>query len=223
VVRHKGVSFVAADIPGLIEGASEGLGLGHDFLRHIERTWMIIHIVDMAGSEGRDPVSDYNIINKELKKYSKDLARLPQIVMANKMDLPGAEENLRAFIDQLPKKTKVISASALTGKGVDELLDAIIGKLETLPKTEPLKFEPFVYQKADSMSYEIVKADSKVYEVKGGLVSTFSKNITLDDVDSFNYFQKQLREYGVIKRLIEAGAKQGDTIIVGDVEFDFIL
>lgn len=222
VVRHKGTSFLAADIPGLIEGASEGTGLGHEFLRHIERTRMIIHVIDMSGGDGRDPLSDYIIINKELEKYGDDLASLAQIVMANKMDIPGAEENLKAFKQSIPKNVKVIAASAVTLMGIGQLLDAVIEKLKDLPKAEPLRFEPFVYSKADNTVFEIIKDDDGVYEITGGVVETLSKNITLDDIDSFNYFQKQLKTRGIIDKLYEAGAKHGDTVIMGDIEFEFI-
>lgn len=223
VVKHKDYSFIAADIPGLIEGASNGLGLGHEFLRHIERTRMIIHIVDMSGSDGREPLSDYKIINKELKKYSRDLSRLPQVVMANKMDIYGAEDNLKTFKENIPKNVKVFPASALTTAGVDKLLDAVIEKLQILPKVKPLEFEPFVYEKIDNTLFNIEKLNSNVYEVTGSLVDTLVKNITLDDIDSYNYFQRQIKQRGVIEKLYEAGAKQGDSIIMGEVEFEFII
>jgi GTP-binding protein len=221
VVTHKGESFVAADIPGLIEGASEGLGLGHEFLRHIERTRMLIHVVDMSGREGRDPYSDYEIINKELACYSKELAALPQIVAANKMDLPDSKDNLHKFTSKA-KDVNVYACSAATGGGVENILDACISKLKTLPKPKPMEFEPFIYEKATSEGFEIIKIAENIYEVKGGTVKTLIKNITLDDIDSFNYFQKQLKDIGINAALKRAGAKNGDTVIIGDVEFELI-
>lgn len=221
VVSYKNESFVAADIPGLIEGAAEGQGLGHEFLRHIERTRMLIHVVDLSGREGRDPYEDYTIINSELSSYSKELANLPQIVAANKIDLPLAQENLQQFKENL-KGTPVFTCSAVTKSGIEDILNAVITKLKSLPKTKPMEFEPFVYQKNPTEGFEVIELESGVFEVKGGTINSFIKNITLDDIDSFNYFQKQLKERKIIKALRNAGAKNGDTVIVGDVEFDFV-
>lgn len=221
VVSHKGESFVMADIPGLIEGASKGHGLGHEFLRHIERTRMLIHVIDMSGSEGRDPYQDYKIINNELKSYSNDLGELPQIVVANKMDIDLGETNLKKFIKKV-KGVKVYPCSAIIKSGIEEILDACIEMLSTLPESKPLEFEPFVYEKLREDMFEIVKADEGVYEVIGSLVNTLVKNITLDDIDSFNYFQRQLKQRGVIAKLREAGAKDKDTILMGDTEFEFL-
>jgi len=221
VVSHKDESFVAADIPGLIEGASQGQGLGHQFLRHIERTRMLVHVIDMSGIEGRDPCRDFEIINDELASYSEDLSKLPQIVAANKMDIPGAEENLKRFKDKL-KGVKVFPCSAVARQGLSPILDECIRMLKTLPKPEPLRFEPFVFAKPRDDSFEVAKLEDGVFEVRGGLVDILSKNVTLDDYHSFNYFQKQLKDRGVIDRLREMGARDGDTIIIGDTEFDFL-
>lgn len=220
VVSHKGEGFVAADIPGLIEGAAEGQGLGHEFLRHIERTRMLIHVIDMSASEGRDPYEDYLIINNELESYSEDLSKLPQIVVANKMDMPEAKDNLSKFLEKTD--AKVYPCSAITKSGIENILDAAIVMLKSLPKAKPLEFEPFVYEKLRNDEYEIIKLDADVYEVKGSMVDTMIKNITLNDIDSFNYFQKTLKDRGIITSLRKAGANNGDTVVVGDTEFEFI-
>lgn len=221
VVSHKGESFIAADIPGLIEGAAQGQGLGHKFLRHTERTRMLIHIIDMSGSEGRNPIDDYKIINKELAGYSKLLSKLPQIVAANKMDIGGAEQNLKEFVKHYGNIT-VFPCSAISNKGVGEILDACIDMLSKLPPLKPVDYTPYRYEKAAADLFEIVKLEEDVYEVRGGLVETLIKNITLDDVDSFNYFQRQLKQRGVLQKLKEAGIKNKDTVVVGDVEFEYI-
>lgn len=221
VVNHKGESFVAADIPGLIEGAAQGQGLGHQFLRHIERTRMLVHVIDMSGIEGRDPIEDYRIIRGELSSYSEDLAKLPQIIAANKMDIPEAEENLKRFKKEI-KGVKIFPCSAAARQGIGAILDECVGMLKVLPKPQPLRFDPFVLEVKRDDSFEVDKLEQGVFEVRGGLVEILKKNITLSDYDSFNYFQKQLRERGVIEKLREAGAKDGDTIIIGDTEFDFV-
>jgi GTP-binding protein len=221
IVTHKGESFAAADIPGLIEGAALGQGLGHKFLRHIERTRMLIHIIDISGSEGRDPLQDYKTINKELSAYSKTLSKLPQIVAANKMDLPGAKENFDKF-KAARKNIKLFPCSAITKSGISEILDECIQMLKTLPPLKPVEYTPFTYWQESDDLFEIVKISKGVFEVKGGLVQTLIRNITLDDWDSFNYFQRQLKQRGVIAKLKEAGAVTNDTVIIGDIEFDFI-
>jgi GTP-binding protein len=221
VVSHREESFVAADIPGLIERASQGQGLGHQFLRHIERTRMLIHVIDMSGIEGRDPCRDFEIINGELGSYSEDLANMPQIVAANKMDIPEAEENLRRFREKV-RGVKVFPCSAATRQGLSPILDECIQMLKILPKPQPLRFEPFMFTEKRDDSFEVSKLEEGVFEVRGGLVDILAKNVTLDDYHSFNYFQRQLTDRGVIDKLREMGAKNGDTIIIGDTEFDFV-
>ena len=147
VVRHNDEDFVVADIPGLIEGAANGAGLGIEFLRHIERTRMLVHVVDISGVEGRDPLDDFEKINAELSGYSEQLAKLEQIVVLNKCDVFGADENVKRFVKKYGKKYEIVKASALSGEGVEELLDKVSEKLKTLPPLKPLEFEPFVYAK----------------------------------------------------------------------------
>lgn len=220
VVNYYDDTFVAADIPGLIEGAAEGQGLGHDFLRHIERTRMLAHVVDMSGIEGRNPVEDYRKILKELKEYSEKLATLPQIIIANKCDIDGASENLKEFKKRV-KKYPIYPVSALTGEGVEEVIKAMSETLKELPPLEPEQFEAFSYEKDFDDDFTITVEDG-VYFVSGGLVKMLERNVLLDDMDSLAYMQKTLRDKGVIKALVKQGAKDGDTVVMGDIEFDFV-
>ena len=216
-----GEHFVVADIPGLIEGAADGAGLGHEFLRHIERTRLLVHVVDVSGEEGRDPVEDYKKINAELKKYSKVLAALPQIVACNKCETDLAEENFKRMKRAI-RKYPVMKISAVLGEGVEDLKRAAYEKLLTLPPVEPIEFEPFTYEEADPSRFEVeFDSEDNVYVVTGPFVEVASRNITLSDYQSLSYFQKLLREKGVIKKLRAMGAKDGDTVVIGDVEFEF--
>ena len=225
VVKHYDKTFVAADIPGLIEGAAQGAGLGHDFLRHIERTRMILHVVDISGCEGRDPVEDFLKINAELKEYSEVLAGLPQIVVCNKCDIPPAEENLKVFKRKFGRKYKIYPITAVKGEGLDAMLDGVFELLATLPPVEPiLPDEDYTYTDIpDNTQYEITNPEEGIFEVTGGLVDMLCRNVELDDPASMAYFQKVLRKQNVIKELQKAGCKEGDTVLVGDVEFDFVL
>ena len=222
VVSYYDQTFVMADIPGLIEGASEGAGLGHSFLRHIERTRILVHVVDISGSEDRNPIDDFNLINNEIYSYDEVLKDLPMIVVANKMDMPGAEENLVAFQKEFGQKYPIIPMTTIIHEGVDVLLKAIVDKLVTLPPLEPMQFEPISLQKEEEDTFEIVKLDEDVFEVVGGLVAILSRKVNMDDYDSFRYFQRVLKDKGVIKALRQAGATDGSTVIVGDIEFDFV-
>ena len=222
VVSYYDQTFVMADIPGLIEGASEGAGLGHSFLRHIERTRILVHVVDISGSEDRNPIDDFNLINNEIYSYDEALRDLPMIVVANKMDMPGAEENLVAFQKEFGQKYPIIPMTTIIHEGVDVLLRAIVDKLVTLPPLEPMQFEPISLQKEEEDTFEIVKLDEDVFEVVGGLVTILSRKVNMDDYDSFRYFQRVLKDKGVIKALRQAGATDGSTVIVGDIEFDFV-
>ena len=223
VVKYYDNSFVAADIPGLIEGAAEGLGLGHDFLRHIERTRMLLHVVDISGCEGRDPVEDFQKINKELEEYSSKLASLPQIVALNKCDIAGSEENIAKFTKKYGKKYKIFPISAINGQGAEELIRAVWEQLSVLPAAEPIEADSeFTYRKSGNLDFEIYKDETGAYVVIGTLVDMLCRNVALNDPDSMAYFQKILREKGVIARLNQMGIKENDTVVVGDVEFDFV-
>lgn len=222
VVSFRGETFVLADIPGLIEGASEGFGLGHSFLRHIERTRLLVHVLDMPGSEGRDPLNDFELINNEIYSYDKSLKNLPMIVVANKMDMPEAEANLARFKEKYGKYT-VIPMTTIIHEGVDEFILAVAEALKDLPKAEPIQFEPYKLQREEDGSFNIVKLDADVYEVVGPLVDELSRKVDLDDYDSFRYFQRVIKERGVETALKHAGAKDGDTVIIGSIEFEFLI
>ena len=222
VVRYYDNSFVAADIPGLIEGAADGAGLGHDFLRHIERTRMLVHVIDASGTEGRDPIEDFKKINAELKEYSKTLASLPQIIALNKCDVYGAEENVKAFRKKYCRRYKIFPITAVSGEGTKQLVEAIFNKLQQLPPVSRVESdEAFTYRKSGDLGFEIYM-DGEVYVIVGALVDMLCRNVALNDPDSMAYFQKILREKGVISRLKEMGIKENDTISIGDVEFEYI-
>ena len=208
-----------ADIPGLIEGASEGAGLGHSFLRHVERVRLIVHIVDITGFEGRDPVNDYFVINKELKNYSSLLASLPQIVCVNKCDMLDDESKIDEFEKAIGKK--VFRLSTIKRQGVNELLDEIVKKLATLPKVEPMHIEAKEEIK-DRTSFEILMNEDGSYEVVGGLVDNLVRNVVLSDFESNRYFQKKLVDNGVIAALKDAGCEEGDIVRLSDIEFEFV-
>lgn len=222
VVRVYEKSFVAADIPGLIEGAAEGAGLGHDFLRHIERTRLLLHVIDISGSEGRDPIEDFKKINSELSGYSKKLAALPQVIALNKCDVWGAEDNLKAFTKKYGKKYKIFPITAVSGEGLQPLLDELVNMLESLPPPAREEAdESFTYRKSGNLGFEIYVDDGS-YVVVGALVDMLCRNVVLNDPDSMAYFQKILREKGVIAKLREMGISEGDTVVVGEVEFEFV-
>ena len=220
VVKRYDGAFVVADIPGLIEGAGDGVGLGTEFLRHVDRTRLIVHVVDISGSEGRDPVADYRTINAELKKYDKRLASLPQIVALNKADLLMDDEAVKNFRRHVRKPIYLISGA--TRQGIDALLDAVYDKLQTLPPAEKLDYEPFEYERRDTTGFTVTRDDDGGFDVGGGLVEVLARNVVLDSYDSFRYFQKKLKETGIIKALRKAGAKDGDTVRVLDIEFEYV-
>ena len=213
--------FVVADIPGLIEGASDGAGLGIEFLRHIERTRMLVHVIDMSGLEGRDPYEDYLKINKELKNYSPQLAKVKQIIVANKLDIYGAEENLKAFKEKIKGRKKIITVSAVTGEGLDKLKQAIYDVLVKLPPVQPLEFEEFNYVKPERLDYEIFK-EGETFVVTGTLVDVLKRNVVMDDMNSLAYLHKVLKDRGIIAELRKMGATDKSTVIIGGEEFEFV-
>ncbi len=212
-------NYVLADIPGLIEGASEGVGLGHEFLRHIERVRMLVHVVDVSGSEGRDPALDYQAIRQELARYDEALLDLPEVVVANKADM--AEEGAADKLSQAIGKP-VISMCAIIHEGLDELIKVLAKEAVNLPPPKKVEYVPYVYDDAKDDEYEIVRLPDASYEVKGGFVDMLCRNVTLDDVDSNRYFQRKLRERGVFDDLRQRGAKDGDVIRIADVVFEFV-
>ena len=223
VVKRYGESFVLADIPGLIEGAAEGAGLGHDFLRHIERTRMLVHVVDMSGCEGRDPMEDYRQINAELAKFSESLGRLPQIIAANKMDITGAEDNLELFKMELgDTAVKIFPVSAATVSGFDALLDEIVKTLATLPKPLEYDEDELVESYKYEPGYEITVGDDGVYTLTGGTIDYLLDTTYAEDDESMRRFQQFLIKEGIIDALRERGATDDSTIRMGEWEFDFI-
>ena len=220
ICRQYGMDFVMADIPGIVEGASEGVGLGIQFLRHVERTRLLVHVLDIAGSEGRDPVEDFEQICDELVAYG-DLAERPQIVAANKMDLPGAQENLERLKKHLHgTDIEVYPVSAATRQGFDELMGAIVRILPTLPEITVFEEEPEVIEQ-ESVPFTIQKEDG-VYIVTGRAMDMLLGSVNFDDEQSLNYFHRTLRARGVIDALRAEGAKEGDTVVIGEMEFDFV-
>ncbi len=221
VVQLYDDSFVIADIPGLIEGASGGAGLGHYFLRHIERVRLIVHIVDISGSEGRDPIEDYKTINGELAAYSQTLANIPQIVVAGKADLLEDGDAIRKFEQAIGQK--VYAISALTHEGLDELLSVIKSKVDKLPPPQRIQpDEDFQLEPKADQRFEIYRLDDGSFVVEGGLVDFLEQNVTLDSRESFAFFQKVLKDRGVISELKKRGMKEGDTVIIGDIDFEWI-
>lgn len=219
VVKYYEHSFIVADIPGLIDGASKGAGLGTDFLRHIERTRLIVHVVDISGSEGRDPVKDYYKINEELADYSPKLAALPQIVALNKADM-ATNRQIEDFIKETG--AKCVAISAIIGQNVDDLINTIYEELQKLPPVAKMDYEPFEYEDKNTRDFYIMRDDDGAYEICGGLMDELARNVVIDNYDSFKYFQKQLKDRGVIKALRKAGAKDGDLIRIMDIEFNFV-
>lgn len=221
VVKMDDSTFVAADIPGLIEGAAEGAGLGHSFLRHVERTRVIVHVLDISGSEGRDPLEDYRIINEELAQYSPVLAQRPQFIAANKSELPGAQENLQR-LKEAAGDTPVFEVSAATNRGFTPLLRAVAQKLSELPPPEPIAEGAEITYKEDPNQFEIIKLSGEFFVVDGLLVETLFRKVNFEDPTSLDYFQRMLREKGVIAALREKGAKDGSIVRIGEMEFDFV-
>ncbi len=220
ICRRYGTDFIMADIPGLIEGASEGAGLGFRFLRHVERTRMLVHVVDASGCEGRDPVEDFERITDELAAYGT-LAERPTIVAANKTDLPGAEENAARLAEHLAgTEIEVIPISAATGAGVDELMNAVVRMLQTLPEATVFQEEP--EEEAEEEEPFTVTRDGGVFIVAGPLCERLLGSTNFDDTESLGWFHRTLRARGVIDALRAAGAKEGDSVLFGDMEFDFI-
>ena len=222
IVKQGENSFVLADIPGLVEGASQGLGLGHDFLRHIERTRMLVHVLDISGSEGRDPLEDFDKIMRELEAYG-DLKDRPMIVAANKTDLPGAEENLARLKEKLADTDlKIFPISAATGGDLKPLVYAITEELATLPPIEPFNEEDMYDIEVDKGEMFTVDVENGVYVVSGRAMDYLIRSVNFGSEESMNYFHRTLRRWGVIDALREKGAKEGDTISINDMEFDFV-
>jgi GTPase len=222
-------SFVMADLPGLIEGAHEGVGLGHQFLRHIERTRVIVHMIDMSGMEGREPYDDYVTINEELKEYNLRLTERPQIVVANKMDMPDAEENLAAFKEKVGEDVKIFPISAVTRQGLRDLLFEIANLLEVTPEfllydLEEEETDTRVMYKfqGEETNYEISRESDGTFVVTGPDLERLFKMTDFTREESIRRFSRQLRGMGIDEALRERGAKDGDVVRIMEFEFEFI-
>ena len=218
-----GDSFVLADIPGLVEGASEGVGLGHAFLRHVERTKVFIHVVDAAGVEGDDPVENVRKINQELEAYNPELMKRPQVIAANKTDIPGSEENVERLKEAYEKEGfEVFPISAATNKGLDELLTKVAEILKNYP--EDIVFEE-EYEEYDEVAVDqepfTIEVEDGVYVVRGVGVEKMIGYPNIDTEKGFAFFQRYLKEKGIIEALEEKGIQEGDTVRIYDMEFEF--
>lgn len=223
---EEGKSFVMADIPGLIEGASEGVGLGHEFLRHVERCRLIVHVIDVSGSEGRDPVEDFKAINHELENFSMELAEAPQIVAANKSDMatPEQVERLRNYVED--QGLLFYEISAATTKGTKELMYGVWERLSVLPPVKQFEAQPLTQEELDdkliSKKDFRVTVEDGVYFVEADWLLDILRTANMDDYSSLQYFQNVLRTSGIIDKLEEMGIEEGDTVSIFDFEFEYL-
>lgn len=223
---EEGKSFVMADIPGLIEGASEGVGLGHEFLRHVERCRLIVHVIDVSGSEGRDPIEDFKAINHELENFSMELAEAPQIVAANKSDMATPEqiERLRNYVEY--QGLLFYEISAATTKGTKELMYGVWERLSVLPPVKQFEAQPLTQEELDdkliSKKDFRVTVEDGVYFVEADWLLDILRTANMDDYSSLQYFQNVLRTSGIIDKLEEMGIEEGDTVSIFDFEFEYL-
>ncbi|MCI7690879.1 MAG: GTPase ObgE [Oscillospiraceae bacterium] len=226
VVKRGEKSFVMADIPGLIEGASEGAGLGHEFLRHVERCRLIIHVVDVSGVEGRDPIEDYEKINAELANFSEDLSELPQIVAANKCDLAD-EEQIARFEEYIAGKgLKLFKISAATTEGTAALMDEACAELDKLPPVKRFEPTPLSLEELEKMSEEkrafSITNEDGVFIVTADWLAPILYNCNMEDYESLQYFQRVLRQSGIIDELENMGIEEDDVVSIYDFEFNYV-
>lgn len=230
VETEDGRSFVLADLPGLIEGAHSGVGLGHQFLRHIERTRVIIHVIDMAATEGRNPYEDYLTINNELKEYNLRLTERPQVIVANKMDMPDAEENLQVFKEKLGDEHPVFPISAVTREGLRELLFAVADLIEKTPEFPLIDEEElekdenrvmYKHEKAEQ-EFQISRESDGTFVISGDSIERLFKMTDFSRDESVQRFARQMRGMGIDDALRERGAKDGDTVKLLEYEFEFV-
>ncbi|HCZ7410481.1 TPA: GTPase ObgE [Staphylococcus aureus] len=223
-------SFVMADLPGLIEGASDDVGLGHQFLRHVERTKVIVHMIDMSGSEGREPIEDYKVINQELAAYEQRLEDRPQIVVANKMDLPESQDNLILFKEEIGEDVPVIPVSTITRDNIDQLLYAIADKLEeykdvdfTVEEEESVGINRVLYKHTPSQDkFTISRDDDGAYVVSGNAIERMFKMTDFNSDPAVRRFARQMRSMGIDDALRERGCKNGDIVRILGGEFEFV-
>ena len=224
VCEVMGETFVVADIPGLIEGASNGTGLGHYFLKHIERVRLIVHLVDISESEGRNAINDYRVINSELAKYNSNLLTTKQLVVFSKCDLLDKAE-LDKRVHEFVKALKIkewFCISSYTREGVDNLKKKILENLKKIPKKPALDVEEHDFDKKDFSSINIERLDDGSFVVSGGRIENLARGVVISDQRSFAYFQNKLKEMGVIDMLKEKGMKQGDTVTIKDISFEYV-
>ena len=223
---EEGKSFVMADIPGLIEGASEGVGLGHEFLRHVERCRLIVHVIDVSGSEGRDPIEDFKAINHELENFSMELAEAPQIVAANKSDMATPEQVERLINYVEDQGLLFYEISAATTKGTKELMYGVWERLSVLPPVKQFEAQPLTQEELDdkliSKKDFRVTVEDGVYFVEADWLLDILRTANMDDYSSLQYFQNVLRTSGIIDKLEEMGIEEGDTVSIFDFEFEYL-
>ena len=221
----EGASFVCADIPGLIEGASEGLGLGHEFLRHVDRCRLIVHVVDVSGIEGRDPIEDFKTINTELRRFNPELAERPMLVAGNKCDM-ATEEQIAAFREYVEGEGyRFFPISAATRQGTEELVQAIAAELAKLPPIVRYEPEPITEEerlKATRRNQFTVEVVDGVYVVKADWLANALTGVNMEDYESLQYFQRVLIQSGIIKKLEDMGINEGDTVSILDFEFEYV-
>lgn len=223
VDTEDGRSFVMADLPGLFEGAHEGVGLGHQFLRHVERTRLIVHLIDMASMEGRNPYDDYVKINEELKQYDDVLMEKKQIIVANKMDMPEAEENLAEFREKIGADVDVIPISSFTRKGLDVLLYKIADTLDTIPKhTAVIEDTVVIEPKPQEKPFTVSRDDDGAFVLQGNEIEKLFKMTDFTTDEGVKRFARQIRHMGVDNELRKRGAQDGDAVRLLDFEFEFI-
>lgn len=224
VVRvGEGQSFVLVDIPGLVEGASEGIGLGHRFLRHVERTRFLLHVLDISGSEGRDPVEDYEIVNSELEKYNPVLYERPQIIVANKMDVTGAEENLARLREKLGDRVEIYPVSAVTGQGLDPIMYRSWEMLQQIPAMPlTIQEEELKVTKVEPQEPFKVENEDGKWVVSGPDIERITTKFNLSTDEAMLKFLKIIRSMGVEQELRRQGIKDGDTVKIGQLEFDYM-
>ena len=223
VVKTKDNSFVVADLPGLIEGASQGAGLGHKFLKHIERTKIIAHVIDMSSEEGRDPYEDYIKIRKELEDYSNKLLLKPEIIIANKMDGLKAKDNLKLFKEKI-SDTDIYEVTALTGDGLDKVIDKLsemVKEIEDIPLYEEEKIESHVLYKFKKEKPFTISKEGNIYVIRGEEIERLFKMTNFNTIDAYERFASRLRKMGVDDELIKYGIKDGDTVRILDFEFEW--
>ena len=224
VYAGEGNSFVAADIPGIIEGASEGAGLGHDFLRHIDRCRLIIHVVDVSGSEGRDPVLDFEMINEELRRYNPELSKRPQLVAANKCDIAQDQEvkvRFKSYVEE--RGYKMFYISAATGSGIRELINAAAAELRKLPPVVVFESDYVPKQRVRGNPEDLmIEVYGDVWTIEGPWIERLVQNVNFSDYESRMFFERVLRNAGVYKRLEGMGIKEGDTVSIYNIEFEYV-